>query len=124
MFVTVLTNFSTISTWILMKLGMHVQWTSHIQGSKLLGSRMSRTPKNGDGNPILGPGFPTGIFRVMDSLKLGFSGRKPRNCWGNPNTVEVRLVDAHPMWTSTCCGHCVPPEAGFPNGNPNFNRNF
>ena len=21
-------------------------------------------------------------------------------------TVEVRLVDAPPMWTSTCCGHC------------------
>ncbi len=22
------------------------------------------------------------------------------------STVEVRLVDAPPMWTSTCCGHC------------------
>ena len=69
MFAPVLTNSSTISRWILMKLGMHVQWISHIQGSKLLGSRMSRTPKNGDGNPILGPGFPTGIVRVMDSFK-------------------------------------------------------
>ena len=36
-----------------------------------------------------------------DSLKIGFSDMKPRNCWGNPNT-----------------------EAGFLNGNPNFNRNF
>ena len=74
------------------------------QGSKLLGFRMSGTPKNGHGNPILGPGFPTGkpvIVRLMDSLKLGVSDRKPRNCGGNPNT-----------------------EAGFPNGNPNFNHNF
>ena len=59
---------------------------------------MSRTPKNGDGNLLLGTGFPTGnleIVRPTDSLKLGFSHRKPKNCWGNPNT-----------------------EAGFPNGNP------
>ena len=58
---------------------------------------MSRTPKNGEGNPILGPGFPTGnpgIVRPTHSLKLGFSDSKPRNCQGNPNT-----------------------EAGFPNGN-------
>ena len=74
-----------------------------MQGSKLLG--LSRTPKNGDRNPILGLalGFPTenpGIVRPTDSLTLGFSDRKHRNCWGNPNT-----------------------EAGS-NGNPNFNRNF
>ena len=37
----------------------------------------------------------------LDSLILGFSDRKPRNCRGNPNT-----------------------ETGFPNGNPNFNHNF
>ena len=30
------------------------------QGSKLLGFRMSGTPKNGDGNPIFLAGFPTG----------------------------------------------------------------
>ncbi len=74
------------------------------QGLKLLGFRMSRAPKNGDGNQILGPWFPTGNSgNVMptDSLKLGVSDRKPRNCWGNPNT-----------------------EAGFLNGDPNFNRNF
>ncbi len=67
---------------------------------------MFGTPKNGDGNPILGPGFLNGnpgIVRITDSLKdvkLGFSDRKPRNCQRNPNT-----------------------EAGFLNGNPNFNRN-
>ena len=58
---------------------------------------MFGTPKNGDGNPILGPGFPTGnpgIVRLMNT-QLGISDRKPRHCWGNPNT-----------------------EAGFPNGNP------
>ena len=65
---------------------------------------MFRTPKNGDGNPVLGPGFPTGnprIVRPTDSLKLRFSDRKPRNCLENLNT-----------------------KAGFPNENPNFNRNF
>ena len=36
---------------------LRLAWTS--QGSKLLGFRMSRTPRNGNGNPILGPGFPT-----------------------------------------------------------------
>ena len=49
------------------------------------GFRMSRTPKNGDENPILGPGFPTGNLGIVgptDSLKLGFSDRKPRNCQG------------------------------------------
>ncbi len=74
------------------------------QGSKLLGFRMSGTPKNGDGNPILGPGFPfgnPGIARPQTALKLGFSDRKSRNCRGNPNN-----------------------EAGFPNRNPNFNRKF
>ena len=43
------------------------------QGSRLLGFRMSVTPKNGDGKPIVGPGFPTrnpGIVRPIDSLKL------------------------------------------------------
>ncbi len=30
------------------------------QGAKLLGSRVSETPKNGGGNPKFGPGFPTG----------------------------------------------------------------
>ncbi len=68
---------------------------------KLLGFEMSGMPKNGDRNPIPGPGFPTGnprIVRLMDSLKPGFSDRKPRNCQGNPNT-----------------------EAGFLNGNPNCN---
>ena len=74
------------------------------QGSKLLGVRMSGTPKNGGGNPILGPGFPTRnpkIVRLTDSLKLEFSDRKPTICRGNPNT-----------------------EAGFPNGNPIFYCNF
>ena len=53
---------------------------------------MSGTPKNGDRNPILEPGFPTGnpgnpgIVSRMDNLKLGFSDRKPRNCQGNLNT--------------------------------------
>ncbi len=78
--------------------------TSAVQSSKLLGFRMCGTPKNGHGNPILGPGFltrNTGIVRPMYNLKPGFSERKPRNCPRNPNT-----------------------EAGFPNGNPNFNRNF
>ena len=70
----------------------------------LIDNSAAWTPKNGDGNSILGPWFPTGnpgIGRLTDNLKLEFSDRKPRNCWGNPNT-----------------------EAGFPNGNPNFNRNF
>ena len=69
-----------------------------LQGSKLLGLPMSVTPKNGDGNQILGSRFATW---PKDNFKLGFSDRKPRNCWGNPNT-----------------------EAGFPDGNPNCNRNF
>ncbi len=54
-----------------------VKWVllaqSQGQGSKLLGFQMSGTPKNGDGNPIFGPGFPTGnpaIVRLTDSLKL------------------------------------------------------
>ncbi len=48
------------------------------QGLKLLGFRMSGTPKNGDRNPNLGPGFPIRnprIARLTDSLKLGFSDR-------------------------------------------------
>ncbi len=43
------------------------------QGSKLLGFRMSRTPTNGEGNPILGPG----IVGPTDSLKTEFSDKKP-----------------------------------------------
>ena len=43
-----------------------------MQGMKLLGFRMSGTPKNGDGNPTGNPG----IVRLSDSLKLGFSDRK------------------------------------------------
>ena len=73
---------------------------SHDQDSKLLGFCMSGTPKNGEGNPILQPGFLTGnpvIVRPTDNLKLGFSNRKSRNCRGNPNAEE-----------------------GFPNGNQNF----
>ena len=31
-----------------------------VQGAKLLGSRISETPKNCAGNPKFGPGFPTG----------------------------------------------------------------
>ena len=53
------------------------------QGSKFLGFWMSGTPKNGDGNTILGTGFQTGnpgIVRETYSLTLGFSDRKPRNC--------------------------------------------
>ena len=75
------------------------------QASKLLGSRISGTPKNGDGDPNLGAGFLTrnpGIVRLMDNLIVGFSERKPEKLPGNsPNS-----------------------EAGFPNGNPNFNCNF
>ena len=62
---------------------------------------MSGTPKNGDGNPMLGPEFLTGnpgIVRLTDWRNLWFSDRKSRNFWGNSNT-----------------------DAGFPNGNPNFN---
>ncbi len=33
------------------------------QGVKLLGSRISETPKNSAGNPKFGPGFPTGNLR-------------------------------------------------------------
>ncbi len=54
------------------------------QGSKLLGFRMSGTPKNGDGNPLLGPGFPTGnpgIVRLTDNFKIGF-------LTGNPEIAE------------------------------------
>ena len=43
------------------------------QSWKLLGFQTSGTPTNGDGNPIFGPGFPTGnpaILRLTDSLKL------------------------------------------------------
>ena len=50
-----------------------------------------------DGNPNL----KAGIVRLIDNLQLGFFDRKPRNCLENPNS-----------------------EAGFPNGNPNFNCNF
>ncbi len=32
---------------------------------KLLGFRMSQTPKNGDGNAILGLGFPTDAFHII-----------------------------------------------------------
>ena len=74
------------------------------QGSNLLGFQMSGTLENGDGNPILGPGFPTGnpgLVRSTDSLKLRFSDRKPRNFCGNSNI-----------------------EAGFPNRHLNSNRNF
>ncbi len=39
------------------KQGQFIQ--EEAQGSKLLGFRMSGTPKNGDRNPIPGPGFPT-----------------------------------------------------------------
>ncbi len=41
---------------------------------------MSGTPRNGDRNPILGPGFPTGnpeIVRPTDSLELGFLTGNP-----------------------------------------------
>ena len=71
------------------------------QGSKLLGFWMSGIPKNGDRNPILGSGFPTGNLRIVRLTDRFFSERKLRNCRGNPKT-----------------------EAGFPNGNPDFNRNF
>ena len=80
---------------------------THLQSSKLLDFGMSRTPKNGGGNPILGPGFPNrnlGIVRPTDSLKLGFCNKKPRN---HRCTREIQNTGA-----------------GFPNGNPNFNRNF
>ncbi len=46
----------------------HKPWagiTSLQQGSKLLGFRISETPKNGEGNPNLGPGFPTGNPQKM-----------------------------------------------------------
>ena len=42
-------------------------------GPEITGFRMYGTPKNGDGNPILGPGFLTGnagIVRPVDSLEL------------------------------------------------------
>ncbi len=39
------------------------------QGSKFLGFRISGTPKNGDGNPNLDVGFPTG-----NPACLGLSG--------------------------------------------------
>ena len=35
-------------------------FTVTVQGSKLLGLRISETPKNGEGNPNFEPGFPTG----------------------------------------------------------------
>ncbi len=45
------------------------------QGSKLLGFQLSGTPKNGDRNPVLGTGFPTGnpgIVRPTKALNLGW----------------------------------------------------
>ncbi len=45
-----------------------------VQGLKLLGFRISGTPKNGDGNQNLGAGFPTGnpeIARYIDMWILG-----------------------------------------------------
>ena len=91
------------------KLGINWYWinsnrSNEKQGSKLLGFRMSGTPKNDDGNPNFLAGFPTGnpgIVRYINNLKLGSCARKPRNSRGNRNS-----------------------EAGFPNGNPNLNRNF
>ena len=50
---------------------------------------------------FLDKGFRSEIVRPTDSLKLGVPGRKPRNYQGYPNA-----------------------EAGFPSGNPDFNRNF
>ena len=94
--------------WALMRCFLPVclygLWMLCCPGSKLLAFWIYRTPKNGDGNPNLGPGFPTGnpgIVSLMDNPKLGFSDRKSRNRQGNPNS-----------------------EAGFPNRNPNFSHNF
>ncbi len=77
------------------------------QGSKLVGFRVSGTPKNGDGNPILGPRFPTGnpgIVRPTDSLKSRFCDRKPRICQGNQNTeagflngTQILIVISSPV---------------------------
>ncbi len=73
---------------------------TNLQGSKLLGFRMSGTPKNGGWNPFLGPEFPTGnpgIVRLTDKYKLVLLGFLT----GNPQIAGEIQMPRQDFWMET-----------------------